>query len=272
MSLGVKSLPACEVNFHKIIGFSFPIDAHLHAINDARTLFAFYTPPTTIDSEHKSNDINETINNNDNSNIITSDDELKYEVNIYRHNETDKYIITPSFESKINDLHWITIYNNKIQNNNNNNNNIEYMLVIGFENGNIICVNYNGEIIFEQNLSKPYPILTISLHFNNYYWTYAPSLIINCKKYLLFVNSDDIYRTLSIKSREQLKDINKNDKNTNVDNILLTLWQPKKISLTQMPSYINDIISVPQIDLIKHGITPLLLDPKPELQLYHSKK
>eukprot|EP01084_Bolivina_argentea_P307587 531669_1 len=63
-----------------------------------------------------------------------------------------------------------------------------------------------------------------------------------------------------------------NNNNNNMDSIIETLWSPKKIILTKTPKEIIDIISIPPIDLMKHGITLSLLDPEPPLNLYTSNK
>ena len=57
-----------------------------------------------------------------------------------------------------------------------------------------------------------------------------------------------------------------------MDAVIATLWSPKKIILTQTPSEIVDIISIPPIDLMKHGIKLSFLDPEPPLNLYASNQ
>ena len=57
-----------------------------------------------------------------------------------------------------------------------------------------------------------------------------------------------------------------------MDTVIATLWSPKKIILTQIPLEIVDIISIPPIDLMKHGIKLCLLDPEPPLNLYTSNQ
>ena len=46
----------------------------------------------------------------------------------------------------------------------------------------------------------------------------------------------------------------------------------QKIILTQIPAEIVDVISIPPIDLMKHGIKLSLLDPDPPLNLYTSNQ
>lgn len=57
-----------------------------------------------------------------------------------------------------------------------------------------------------------------------------------------------------------------------MDAVIATLWSPKKIILTQIPAEIVDVISIPPIDLMKHGIKLSLLDPEPPLNLYTSNQ
>ena len=57
-----------------------------------------------------------------------------------------------------------------------------------------------------------------------------------------------------------------------MDAIISTLWSPKKIILTHTPTEIVDVISVPPIDLMRHGIKLSMLDPEPPLNLFTSNQ
>ena len=71
-----------------------------------------------------------------------------------------------------------------------------------------------------------------------------------------------------LNNRDTLKWNDSND----MDAVIATLWSPKKIILTQIPAEIVDVISIPPIDLMKHGIKLSLLDPEPPLNLYTSNQ
>ena len=169
LNMSSLSIPAANVTFHEL-EFSFPPNAKLHAINEHRTIFAYLIEGDEL--------------------IISK----SYQIHIIRLQESPKHKLSSKLSSKPNDIKFITINNSP--NSMKKKNKTQYSLVIGFENGMINVLDMNGSIFFTQNISNT-PIQSISLHFDNCFYSYCPSLILNCQSDLLFVTADEIYRTLS---------------------------------------------------------------------------
>eukprot|EP01083_Nonionella_stella_P079702 218802_1 len=235
------SVSPANITFNEM-EFAFPSNAKLHSINESHTIFAY----------------------------LIEEDELiiskSYQIHVIRLKDIHKkHKISDKLPSKPNDMKFITIHNSSKSMKKENK--TQYSLVIGYENGSVNVMDIDCNIIFTQHISNTY-IQSISLHFDNCFYSYCPSLILNCQSDLLFITADEIYRTLSLSLRDTLHWNESND----MDSIIATLWSPKKIILTQTPSQIVDIISIPPIDLMKHGIKLSLLDPEPPLNLYTSNQ
>lgn len=150
--------------------FSFPSNAKLHAINEHQTIFAY----------------------------LIEEDELiiskSYQIHIIRLKQEPKHKISDKLPSKPNDIKFMTINNSSKSMKKKNK--IQYSLIIGYDNGMINVMDINCNIFFTQNISN-FSIRSISLHFDNCFYSYCPSLILNCQSDLLFITADEIYRTIS---------------------------------------------------------------------------
>lgn len=175
------TIPPSNVTFNEL-EFSFPSNAKLHAINEHQTIFSY---------------------------VIEEDEFVvskAYKIHIIRLTEIkDKHIVSEKLPSKPNDIKFITINNTSksMKKKKERNKIIQYSLIIGYDSGLINVMDMNCNIFFTQNISN-YAIRSISLHFDNCFYSYCPSLILNCQSDLLFITADEIYRTISNSLRSSL--------------------------------------------------------------------
>ena len=253
-----SGIPPSNVTFHEL-GFSFPPNATLHAINEHRTCIAYLIE--------------------DESMILMT----AFHLHIIRLNLEPKHKVASKLPARPNAIKFITI-NNSSKSTASKQSKLQHSIVLGYDSGFVQVMDTNGSVLFSQHISHS-PIKSISLHFDNCFYAYCPSLILNCQSresaHLLFITADEVYRTCSNSLRYILRflffcrvpesvlfrlfQIHRPsldwDNSNDMDSAISTLWSPKKIILTQCPVEIVDIISVPPIDLMKHGIKLSLLDP-----------
>ncbi len=226
------NIPPSSITFNEM-EFTFPSNATLHSINEEQTILSYLI----IESEES---------------ILFSEE--SYQIHIIRLKpHTPKHVRSEKLSFKPMTLQFITINQSKHKKAN-------YILIIGDANGSLHAMDIECALFFTQRISDT-AIHSIALHFDSLFYSFCPSLILNCQSFLLFIACDEVYRTLTLSQSNTVTV-------TDLDSAIASLMKPKKILLTKVPKQMTDIVSIAPIDLLKHGINSSLLSPEPRLNLY----